>query len=106
MVADQAPPALHCEVDANVNGDHVTLRGLITAVRGGAGSYTLMVKKSGASGTSTIKQAGGFNTQADQSVSVGSVVLDYQNGTRYTAELDVSFEGAVFKCDLAPRSLK
>lgn len=106
MVADQVPPALHCEVEAAVSGDHVTLRGLITSSRVGSGNYSLSVDKAGAAGNSRIKQAGAFTTVADQGVPVGSVVLDYKSGNRYTAKLDVSFEGAVFQCDLGPERIK
>ena len=106
MVADHVPPALHCEVEAAVSGDQVTLRGLITAAHDGGGNYTLAVDKAGAAGSSRIKQAGAFAAVADQRVAVGNVVLDYKSGNRYAAKLDVSFDGAIFNCDLDPEKVK
>lgn len=106
MPVDHAPSAVHCEVDAVLSGDHITLRGVITAARDGGGSYTLAVDKSGAAGTSRIKQAGAFSAVAEQRVTVGNVVLDYSTANRYAAKLDVSFGNITIQCDLDPETVK
>jgi hypothetical protein len=106
MAVDQVPPVVQCEVEAAVSGGHVTLRGVITAARDGGGSYMLAVDKTGAAGTSRIKQAGAFSAVAEQRVTVGNVVLDYSTANRYAAKLDVSFGNITIQCDLDPETLK
>nr|2N59_A Chain A, Solution Structure of R. palustris CsgH [Rhodopseudomonas palustris DX-1] len=97
---------VQCEVEAAVSGGHVTLQGVITAVRDGAGSYKLAVDKAGAAGTSRIKQAGAFTAIAEQRVTVGNVVLDYSSANRYAARLDVSFGSVTIQCNLDPETVK
>lgn len=99
MVADQPPSALHCEVDGKISGNRLTLGGRVLSRADGVGRYNLVVNKAGNTGTSSIKQAGEFQTRIDETVSVGSVVLDYQAGTRYTATLTVSLGGQTSGCE-------
>jgi hypothetical protein len=101
MAVDQPPPAIDCVIEADASANQIALRGRITTNAPASGRYDLTVAKTGVSGTSQIKQAGAYSALPQQSIYVGSVVLDYRPGTNYTANLVVSYGEKSFKCDLS-----
>jgi len=101
MAIDQPPPAMNCVIEADARADQVTLRGRIAANGPASGTYSLDVVKTGASGSSQIKQAGAYSTLPQQPTYVGSVVVDYRPGTNYTAKLVVSYGEKSYVCDLS-----
>jgi hypothetical protein len=99
MAVDQPPPAIDCLIEADARADQITLRGRITTSAPASGHYDLSVVKSGASGTSQIKQAGEYSALPQKPAYVGSVVLDYRPGTNYTANLVISYGDKSYACN-------
>ncbi len=69
-MASQDTP-LRCEIEVTQTGGMISLVGLVEADQAMAGSYSFAVESSGGSGSSNIRQGGGFSVAPGETVTLG-----------------------------------
>jgi hypothetical protein len=97
LPASAAAP-VHCELHTASTGSGVTLSAMARSGIAIAGSYHLVVAKSGAAGGSNIEQSGGFSVAPGGQSTLSSVSLSLERGATYEAQLTVSWSGGTVSC--------
>ena len=95
MESQDAP--LRCEIEVTQTGGMISLVGLVEADHAIAGSYSFAVESSGGSGSSNIRQGGGFSVAPGETVTLGRVMLG-ANGV-YDASLELATDSGAIECE-------
>jgi hypothetical protein len=95
--ASAAAP-VRCELSTASAGGGLILSALARSGIATAGSYHLVVVKSGAAGGSDIEQSGDFSLAPGGQSTLSSVSLGLERGASYQAQLTVSWSGGTVSC--------
>lgn len=88
---------LRCEIRSGVAGGMVSLEGVVETDAAISGSYRFMVESAAGSGSSSIRQGGGFSAAPGEAVTLGRVMLG-ANGI-YDAVLTLEAGGRALQCE-------
>lgn len=94
-----AEAALRCRIQRETSGPMTTLRGIALARTNVAGTYTLLVVKTGPSGTSRLSQGGRFQTSAGGQAGLGEVRLSLEPDAGFEATLTLDVDGQRVGCE-------
>lgn len=86
-----------CQIDIKEHSGTTVLEGVVVSKTAIAGSYNLVVAKSGGGGSSDINQSGNFEAAPGRETSLGTVMLGGDAG-RYKAKLIVKAGGSTVEC--------
>jgi len=93
---DGATAAPACAVDAETANGALSLEALFLAGDATDGLYEFTVKSIGGANRTDIRQGGGFNARADESVVLGKLVLG--RDAAYEVTLKVRAGGEIYEC--------
>ncbi len=86
-----------CRIDVKKRSGTTVLEGIVVSRTAIAGSYDIVVAKSGGGGSSDINQSGSFEAAPGRETSLGIVTLGGDAG-RYKAKLTVKKIGSTIEC--------
>jgi hypothetical protein len=98
LLAHDLPP-ITCSVLGESQGRGIRFRGRIVSPEGAAGTYLIVIRKSGPSGTSNVSQGGAFTAAAGAETLVGSATLSLEPGADYGVTMQVDADGRSFTCE-------
>jgi hypothetical protein len=88
---------LSCGVSVKDLGRMVELKAYVSADEDAAGTYTLSIEQSGRSGSSSIRQGGGFAVKAGGSATLGQTMLGGDPGN-FDIDLILNWNGLKLSC--------
>ena len=93
-----APPAVvradfTCDIDVIRTPNGIRIMPIVRADRSLNGEYSLMITKTGSSGSSDINQGGPFNAARGERVKLGASEISLARGDKYRAVLNVRADG-------------
>jgi len=94
-----AEAALRCRIQREASGPMTTLRGIALAGKDIAGTYTLLVVKTGPGGTSRVSQGGRFQAAAGSQTGLGEVRLNLEPDAGFEATLTLDVDGQRIGCE-------
>jgi hypothetical protein len=99
MAAIDQPPAVVCSVLREERGEQIQIRGRVVSKADLRGTYSLSIRKSGPSGTSSVKQGGQLAVPANTETFVGFASFNADPETRFVVDFHVQVDGKIFACD-------
>jgi hypothetical protein len=97
---EPAPPAtrvqsarLSCVIDVDRTANGIRITPVVKSGRSLAGEYSLVITKSGASGSSDISQGGPFAAARGERIELGSSEISLERGAKFRAVLKVRADG-------------
>lgn len=86
-----------CEISTTTSGGMTTLQGVVHADQPISGSYVFRVETVGGSGSSNIRQGGGFSASPGEPEKLGSVMLS-SAGSVFEATLELDTSNGRLEC--------
>ena len=97
-MSQQTSKGVSCEIRSEAVSGGVALAATAAADRPASGAYEFIVSKSGAAGTSNTAQSGDFELGSGEDAVLSEVTLGVDSGSRYVAELRLTFDGGTVFC--------
>lgn len=94
---EAATTGMTCRIDIKERAGATVLESIVVSKSSIAGSYDLVITKSGGGGSSDINQSGQFDAAAGSETSLGTVMLGGDAG-RYKAKLTVRAGDRAIEC--------
>jgi hypothetical protein len=82
-----------CDIEVKRTSHGIRITPVVHADRAMAGEYSLMITKSGASGSSDINQGGPFDAARNEEIALSASEFSLERGDRYRAVLKVRSGG-------------
>ncbi|KQP04856.1 hypothetical protein ASF28_18670 [Methylobacterium sp. Leaf99] len=89
---------LRCRIERETAGPMTTLRGIALARADAAGTYSLLVIKTGPGGTSRLQQGGRFQAVAGARTGLGEIRLSLEPQAGFEATLTLEVDGRRIGC--------
>jgi hypothetical protein len=96
-MANSPAATVQCGVTTTTNHGMLTLAGTILSPRALSGSYTVAVQSKSNGGSSNLSQGGAFTVAANQSTTIGTMMLNAD--ARYTVNFQITVDGKTQPCD-------
>jgi hypothetical protein len=93
VVAQKIKARLSCDIDIDRTSNSIRVTPIVRADKSLAGEYSLVITKSGASGSSDINQGGPFDAARGERVRLSASEISMERGARFRAVLKVRTGG-------------
>jgi hypothetical protein len=93
VVAQKIKARLSCDIDIDRTSNGIRVTPIVRADKSLAGEYSLVITKSGASGSSDINQGGPFDAARGERVRLSASEISMERGARFRAVLRVRAGG-------------
>lgn len=93
VVVQKVKARFSCDIDIDRTSNGIRVTPIIRADKSMAGEYSLVITKSGASGSSDISQGGPFDAARGERVRLGASEFSMEQGAKFRAVLKVRAGG-------------
>ncbi|WP_022720593.1 curli-like amyloid fiber formation chaperone CsgH [Rhodopseudomonas sp. B29] len=99
MGAYDLPPGVVCSVVRHEDGGRLEIRGRVISPQALQGKYVLQIKRTGPSGSSTVKQGGPFDLAAGTETFLGLANLNLEPGATVSTDFSLQIGDGVKLCE-------
>lgn len=99
VLTESASGDLHCEILTRKVSKNLELTGVVWSSTPATGSYSFVLTKQGAAGSSNVAQSGMFQVASTEKRIVGSILVNALRGDRYHARLSARSDNDEVMCD-------